>query len=266
MQNVCSSQMIPCYCLGIRTPITLQFCIESELKGIQDWFNANKLTLNVSKCSYLLFNMGSRINNDFNLTLNDINIPRVQSAKLLGTWIGDQLTWETHVRKLMTKLRCGIGMLQHSQNLLTCKAIKLLYFGQLHSNLCYCLSIWGTMIKKKLMTGITRLQQKTIRLVDNTMSIDKVFTRYRILPFKQIVRLEQCKLGYKLCNNLLPQNFAKSMKQDHNMQSITKTHKYPTRNKHIPNLPHASVDKYCNSFLYRAIKEYSDLSPTLQKL
>ena len=37
----------------------LQFCIESELMRIQDWFNANKLTLNVSKCSYLLFNTGS---------------------------------------------------------------------------------------------------------------------------------------------------------------------------------------------------------------
>ena len=77
----------------------LQFCIESELMRIQDWFNANKLTLNVSKCSYLLFNTGSRGNNDFNLTLNNTNIPRVRSAKLLGTWIDDRLTWETHVKK-----------------------------------------------------------------------------------------------------------------------------------------------------------------------
>ena len=95
----------------------LQFCIESELKRIQDWFNANKLTLNVSKCSYLLFNTGSTGHNDFNLTLNDTNIPRVRSAKLLGTWIDDRLTWETHIKKLMTKLQCGVGMLQRSQNL-----------------------------------------------------------------------------------------------------------------------------------------------------
>ena len=55
----------------------LQFCIESELMRIQDWFNANKLTLNVSKCSYLLFNTGSQGNNDFNLTLNSTNRPQV---------------------------------------------------------------------------------------------------------------------------------------------------------------------------------------------
>ena len=90
----------------------LQFCIESELKQILDWFNANKLTLNVSKCSYLLFNADNKQCSNSNLTLNDISIPKVRFAKLLGTWIDDKLTWDTHVKKLMVKLRCGIGLLQ----------------------------------------------------------------------------------------------------------------------------------------------------------
>ena len=55
----------------------LQFCIESELNRIQDWFNANKLTLNVSKYSYLLFNISSKFHSTLKLTLNDISIPRV---------------------------------------------------------------------------------------------------------------------------------------------------------------------------------------------
>ena len=242
----------------------LQFCIESELKQILDWFNANKLTLNVSKCSYLLFNAGNKQCSTANLTLNDIGIPKVRFAKLLGTWIDDKLTWDTHVKKLMVKLRCGIGMLQRSQNLLSIKARKLLYYGQIHSNLCYCLSIWGTMIRRKLMTDIARLQCKAIKLIDKTTTIDKAFHKHRILPFEQLIQLEQCKLGFKLCNNLLPTNLAKCMKEDHNMQSITKTHRYPTRKKYIPNLPHGVANKYRNSFLYRAIKEYSDLNPLVQ--
>ena len=124
----------------------LQFCIESELKRIQDWLYANKLTLNVSKCSYLLFSANNKHGSISNITLNDIEIPKVRFAKLLGTWIDDKLTWDTHVKKLMVKIRCGIGMLQRSHNLLSVKARKLLYYGQIHSNLCYCLSIWGTMI------------------------------------------------------------------------------------------------------------------------
>ena len=82
----------------------LQFCIESELKRIQDWFYANKLTLNVSKCSYLLFNANTKQCSTSNITLNDIDIPQVRFAKLLGTWIDDKLSWDTHVKKLVVKL------------------------------------------------------------------------------------------------------------------------------------------------------------------
>ena len=100
----------------------LRYCIESELSRLQDWFNANKLTLNVSKCSYLLFTSKTHVDDNLNLMLNNVSIPQVHSAKLLGTWIDDRLTWDIHVKKLLTKLRCGLGMLKHSQNLLASKA------------------------------------------------------------------------------------------------------------------------------------------------
>ena len=187
--------------------------------------------------------------------LNGVKIPCVRSAKLLGMWIDDRLTWETHVNKLLAKLKCGIGMLQCSKNMLTSKAKRCLYFGQIHSNLCYCLSIWGTMIQKRLQSVIAKVQRKAVKLIDPTMGIDDVFTVYKILPFDKLVRLEQCKLGYKLCNNLLPTNLAKNMKQDHRKQSTVKDHRYPTRSKKIPNLPQASDSKYRSSFLFRAIKE-----------
>ena len=88
------------------------------------------------------------------------------------------------------------------------------------------------------------------------MGIDDVFTAHKILPFDKLVRLEQCKLGYKLCNNLLPINLAKNMKQDH---------RYPTRSKKIPNLPQVSDSRYHSSFLFRAIKEYSNLNVCLRE-
>ena len=68
------------------------------------------------------------------------------------------------------------------------------------------------MIQKKLMVDITRLQQKAVKLIDPTIPIANSFAKYNILPFEKLVRLEQCKLGYKLWNNLLPANLAKSMR------------------------------------------------------
>ena len=45
--------------------------------------------------------------------------------------------------RLLSKLKCGLGMLQRSSNLLTTKAKKLLYYGQVHSHLCYGLGGYG---------------------------------------------------------------------------------------------------------------------------
>ena len=67
----------------------LHYCVERELAVVQDWFNANKLTLNVGKSSYLLFQVGKHCLSQFQIELNGIKIPRVRHAKFLGTWIDD---------------------------------------------------------------------------------------------------------------------------------------------------------------------------------
>ena len=63
----------------------LRFCIESELLIIQDWFNANQLTLNVDKSSYLLYHSHKQNLPNFKIVLNKIEIPKVRIAKFLGT-------------------------------------------------------------------------------------------------------------------------------------------------------------------------------------
>ena len=73
----------------------LHFCIHKELLVVQDWFNANKLTLNIDKSSYLLYHKKFQKTERFKVELNGVQIPRVRTAKFLGTWIDDQLNWET---------------------------------------------------------------------------------------------------------------------------------------------------------------------------
>ena len=107
----------------------LHYCIESELSVVQDWFNANKLTLNIGKSSYLLFQGHKQQLTKFQIVLNGVEIPRVNHAKFLGTWIDDRLNWEMHANKVLMKVKCGIGMLRRSQQLLSSKAKCLLYFG-----------------------------------------------------------------------------------------------------------------------------------------
>ena len=100
----------------------LRFCVEQELCRIREWFHANKLTLNIEKSSYLLFVANKVTCANFKLSLDGLEILRVNHARFLGTWLDDKLSWDTHVSKLMAKLKCGIGMLQRSKTLLNSSA------------------------------------------------------------------------------------------------------------------------------------------------
>ena len=80
----------------------LRFCVMEDLSSIQDWFYANKLTLNLSKTVYLFFEHKCHTNIDLDLTLNAVTIPRKRHTKFLGVWVDDQLNWKHHIQILTT--------------------------------------------------------------------------------------------------------------------------------------------------------------------
>ena len=248
---------------GHRNDNYLKYCIEQELATLGDWFRANKLTLNVDKSVFLMYNRRGQgyINQ---LKLGDSLINRVAATKFLGVWVDDHLNWKTHLHKLLSKLKCGLGMLQRSSNLLSCRAKKLLYYGQFHSHLCYGLGVWGPMLSVNQRNQLSVLQRKCIRLVDHSIPASEAFKRLRILTVSELINLEQGKLGYKLCRGMLPSVLTRLMLHDSNNCTIVKSHPYMTRQKHIPNRPNAKLSLYRRSFLYQAISTYSELNDNLR--
>ena len=125
---------------GHQNKIFLKYCIERELETLQDWFYGNKLTLNVDKGVYLLFKKCNSAT-DLRLTVCNKEIPKCSSLKFLGTWIDNKLNWNMHVKKLMSKLKYGLCMMRHANKYLNASAKLTLYYGQIHSNRSYGISI-----------------------------------------------------------------------------------------------------------------------------
>ena len=182
----------------------------------------------------------------------------------LHFWIDDHLSLDMHVNKLLNKLKCGIGMLKCSKYLLTSKAKRLLYFGQIHSYLSHSLCIWGSMLQNSMINKLAKAQETAVKLIDPADNIDELFRKHKILKFINMLQVEQCKMGYKLCHSLLPKALLKNMILDHKNHSIVKNHRYSTRSKAIPNLPNVSGNKYRSSFLFTSIKAYSALDNSLK--
>ena len=115
-------------------------------------------------------------------------------------------------------------MMRRANKYLTDKTKRMLYYGQVHSNMSYGISIWGPMLRKGQLQGLSAIQRKCVDLIGNQSS----FSEHRILTLQQLIILEQCKLGFKLCKKLLPLGLEKLMLPDHKMASIEKSHTYPT--------------------------------------
>ena len=235
----------------------MKFCIECELASLQDWFYANKLTLNVDKSVYLLFERNiSKC--DLNISVCGKALPRCSCAKFLGTWIDDALNWSAHLKKLKAKLKSGLGMMRRANKYLSSKAKRTLYYRQVHSHLSYGISVWGTMLSKGQAKELSNLQRKCVELIYNGKSSD-CFKTAKIPTLEQLIVLEQCKMGFKLCTKQLPKGLSELLTTGHDMQSMVKSHNYPTRSENIPNRPSAKMSLYHNSFLYNSIKYFSQL-------
>ena len=236
----------------------LRFCVEHDIDSLQDWFRANKLTLNVQKSVCMLFTPNGK-HLTFELEFDDQIMPQVRSTKLLGVWIDDQLNWHEHINKILLKLKAKIHMLCKGKTLLSIHAKRILYFAQIQSHLTYGLVCWGNMIDSSDLNRLRKMQNACVRLIDSTKPLERIYYDHKILTIDQLIILENAKLWYKFYKNLLPQRLHENMMVDHHQISLQKQHRYATRNKQELNIPRAQHKKYRDSFLVKGLLNYQSL-------
>ena len=73
------------------------------LKNIEQWTSDQKIVLNEKKTKTLIFNYSENYKFTTRLTLNDEPIEVVNSTKLLGNIITDDLKWESNTQNLVKK-------------------------------------------------------------------------------------------------------------------------------------------------------------------
>ena len=93
--------------------------VECDLEILQDWFRANKLTLNVEKSVCLIFNDSNCKNLDMSLTLSGQIIPIQNETKFLGVWLDKDLKWERQITEITNRVKLRQFLLKHGINFLT---------------------------------------------------------------------------------------------------------------------------------------------------
>ena len=91
-----------------------------ELTNVSNWFNANKLTINVKKTKFCFFHNSSKKENILlwlpNLNINGFTIEHEYLIKFLGVWIDEILTWRDHIYTIENKIAKNIGILYQGKH------------------------------------------------------------------------------------------------------------------------------------------------------
>ena len=127
---------------------TLFETANQELSQINDWFLANKLSLNVDKAKYMLFHKCiDQENIPLKLPLLQLNskiIERENSLKFLGVVLDEDLTWKKHIQLIENKVSKNVGVLYKASKLINSKCLRSIYFSFIHSYINYANIVWAS--------------------------------------------------------------------------------------------------------------------------
>ena len=184
--------------------------ITTEMCKIKNWFDRNKLSLNLSKTKLMLFGY-HKINTHALIQVDGVDIERVHENKFLGVILDEKITWKSHTKYIQNKLSRSISVLNKAKHFLDHKSLHILYNTMILPYLNYCTEIWGNTYKCTLQP-LSILQKRAIRIIHNTgyrEHTNPLFLQSKTLKLTDLVQFHTAQIMYRASNNLLPANIQK---------------------------------------------------------
>ena len=193
-------------------------------------------------------------------------LPEASSTKFLGVWIDSSLKWNTHFEELILKLAKGQYMLKCCKNIFSIQTKINIYYAHIYSHLVYGITIWGNMLTKEKIKKSQKLENRCVTVILGNKMIPDTYKHLKLLTVKQIIRLYNSKLGYKVQRSQLPVPILQVCKTDATNQTLTKDHPYMTRQKNEINWAKAFSKWYSNSFMVESSKEFQNLPESIRSI
>ena len=114
--------------------------VNRELVGVDNWLKTNKLSLNVSKTSYMII---SNQKNALDIQIRETIRTKVSTVKFLGVTLDENLTFKDHVNKVTSNISKSVRVMRRVHCQLPANVMVKLYYSLVYSHLTYALLAWG---------------------------------------------------------------------------------------------------------------------------
>ncbi len=217
--------------------------INKELQEVNNWFKANKLSVNASKTNYMLLGTSRKtscIPSDYdgNIVLNNTILERVNKTKFLGVTIDENIIWKSHIDNISKNISTGIGVINKLKHFVPERVLYSLYCTLILPYINYGIVVWGS-TSKIYSDKIFKLQKKALRIISNSHYLSHsapLFRNYKLLNVNDTYELELGTFMYKHFTKQLPEAFQNYFVMQRNL------HKYHTRNNGDYEIPHAKTE------------------------
>ena len=178
--------------------------LNAELLKINEWLQINKLSINVSKSKYMIFQKVDEDVSYLTLNIDNTNIERVYEFKKLGLILDANLNWKKHLGKLSNQCSKKIGILNKLKHTLPQEIKTILYNSLILPHINYCIMAWGFHSNR-----ILKLQKKALRIIIITLSkynshSEPLYKKLGFLKVDDIFKLQQLKFDYTYLHDNLP--------------------------------------------------------------
>ena len=188
----------------------------NELDKLQNWLRLNKLSINVNKTNYVIFS-NKKEKQDYELSLNDVKIKKVNSTKKLAVYIDNKLTWKEPISSVCQKVAKCTAIINHIKHIVNKDSLSFLYTSLIEPHLTYCVEVWGNAYKSNLHTLYMK-QKRIIPLVCKTGCLEhtaELFKSLYVLPFYDLLKCKIAIFMYKVFHKTLPMTVLMLFMQNH---------------------------------------------------
>ena len=217
---------------------TLYENVNRNLSNIANWFECNKLSLNVDKTNYILFKQ-TRENVQFtnDIKINGKIISRCKYIQFLGITLDENINWREHVDNVCRKVAQFVGVLNRLKSELPPFVLLSLYNAFILPHLSYCNTIWANTYTSRL-DKLFKLQKKAIRNVTKSNYLahtSQLFKRLNTLKLQDINKVQITSLMQRFHTNTLSPYIMdmftlNSNIHPYNTRSSNKIHQWKFRN------------------------------------
>ena len=156
--------------------------VNQVLQKINEWFEANQLTLNVGKTKYSLFHKPDRKDNLLlllsRLLIKKQKVERVKSKKFIGLLLDESLSWKDHIKYIENKVAKNIGLLYRVKQFLEKKSRPHYTICYIHTYLKYANLSWGSTNRTHIKKLLSQ-QKHAVRIISNRTCFNRINEHFR---------------------------------------------------------------------------------------